>query len=73
MPDFNLITWNIQSCRGCDGVVDAARIARTAAKPRMRTCCASRSGAQLSDWRARAAKTSCAAGRRAAGFHAVEV
>ena len=29
MPDFNLITWNIQSCRGCDGVVDAARIART--------------------------------------------
>jgi len=26
MPDFNLITWNIQSCRGCDGVVDPARI-----------------------------------------------
>jgi endonuclease/exonuclease/phosphatase family metal-dependent hydrolase len=25
---FNLITWNIQSCRGCDGVVDPARIAR---------------------------------------------
>ncbi len=26
---FNLITWNIQSCRGCDGVVDPARIVRT--------------------------------------------
>ena len=29
MPTFNLITWNIQSCRGCDGVVDPARIVRT--------------------------------------------
>jgi len=27
MPVFNLITWNIQSCRGCDGVVDPGRIA----------------------------------------------
>jgi len=26
---LNLITWNIQSCRGCDGVVDPARIMRT--------------------------------------------
>ena len=25
---MNLITWNIQSCRGCDGVVDPARIVR---------------------------------------------
>lgn len=29
MAELNLITWNIQSCRGCDGVVDPARIART--------------------------------------------
>jgi endonuclease/exonuclease/phosphatase family metal-dependent hydrolase len=29
MATFNLITWNIQSCRGCDGVVDPARIVRT--------------------------------------------
>ena len=29
MAQFNLITWNIQSCRGCDGVVAPARIART--------------------------------------------
>jgi len=29
MTELNLITWNIQSCRGCDGVVDPARIART--------------------------------------------
>lgn len=29
MTNFDLITWNIQSCRGCDGVVDPARIART--------------------------------------------
>jgi len=29
MTNFNLITWNIQSCRGCDGVVDPARIVRT--------------------------------------------
>lgn len=28
MATFKLITWNIQSCRGCDGVVDPARIAR---------------------------------------------
>ena len=28
MPAFNVITWNIQSCRGCDGVVDPARIVR---------------------------------------------
>ena len=29
MGQFDLITWNIQSCRGCDGVVDPARIVRT--------------------------------------------
>ncbi len=28
MAALNLITWNIQWCRGCDGVVDPARIAR---------------------------------------------
>lgn len=28
MRTLDLITWNIQSCRGCDGVVDPARIAR---------------------------------------------
>ena len=29
MARFSLITWNIQSCRGCDGVVDPARIVDT--------------------------------------------
>lgn len=29
MPTCNLITWNIQSCRGCDGVVDPVRIVDT--------------------------------------------
>ena len=29
MASCNLITWNIQSCRGCDGVVDPARIVHT--------------------------------------------
>ena len=29
MGKFNLITWNIQWCRGCDGVVDPARIVGT--------------------------------------------
>lgn len=29
MNDLSLITWNLQSCRGCDGVVDPARIVRT--------------------------------------------
>ncbi|OGA50787.1 MAG: hypothetical protein A3G25_14300 [Betaproteobacteria bacterium RIFCSPLOWO2_12_FULL_63_13] len=28
MTELKLITWNIQSCRGCDGVADPARIAR---------------------------------------------
>ena len=30
MPQFNLITWNIQWARGCDGVVDLRRIVDTA-------------------------------------------
>lgn len=29
MTELKLITWNIQSCRGCDGVADPSRIART--------------------------------------------